>query len=88
MQTIPLSTAETIVLTYFNKGYTKELKKDLHLLPACRKLSIKNIKSKDKAELTMLLAKELLVKKIVTLKEDADFYCLSRQSVSIKKGLS
>ena len=73
--TVPL-TAETITLQYFNKGYTKELKKNAHLLPACRQLKLKNIRSKDKAELTMLLAKELLLRKHVILAEHADFYCL------------
>ena len=82
---VPLTTAETIVLAYFNKGYTKEVKKDLHLMPACREFKMKNIKSKDKSELMMLLAKELLLSKHIILKDDADFYCLHRQSVVVKK---
>lgn len=80
---MPLTTAETIILAYFNKGYTKEVKKDLHIVPMCRELKIKNIKSKDKGELMVLLATELLVKKRVTLKDDADFYCLHRESVNV-----
>ena len=42
---MPLTTAETIILVYFKKGYTKEVKKDIHLVPLCRELNIKNIKS-------------------------------------------
>ena len=78
-----LTTAETIILAFFNKGYTKEVKKDLHIAPMCRELKIKNIKSKDKGELMVLLAKELLIKKRVTLKEGADFYCLHRDSINV-----
>ena len=58
---VPLSTAETIILTYFKKGYTKEVKKDLHLLPLSREMKLKQVKAKDENELIMmLLAKELL----------------------------
>jgi hypothetical protein len=63
---MPLTTAETIILVYFKKGYTKEVKKDIHLIPLCRELNIKNIKSKDKAELMIALGRELLSKKRVT----------------------
>ena len=79
---MPLSTAETIILTYFKKGYTKEVKKDLHLLPLSRETKLKQVKAKDK-ELIVLLAKELLCRKKVTLKPEADFYCLHRDSVSL-----
>ncbi|CAB3978003.1 uncharacterized transposon-derived [Paramuricea clavata] len=82
-QKIPLTTAETIILAYFKKGYTKEVKKDLHLLPLGRDLKVKNLTSKDKTELMMVLSKELLLKKLVTLKDDADFYCLHRDSVIV-----
>ena len=85
---MPLSTAETIVLVYFKKGYTKEVKKDLHLLPACREFKMKNIKSRDKNDLIILLAKELLLNKRVILKDDADFYCLHRQNIDKRKGPS
>ena len=84
-QKIPLTTAETIILAYFKKGYTKEVKKDLHLLPLGRDLKVKNLKSKDKTELMMVLSKELLLKKRVTLKDNADFYCLHRDSVIVKE---
>ena len=80
---MPLTTAETIILVYFKKGYTKEVKKDIHLVPLCRELNIKNIKSKDKADLMTTLGKELLSKKRVTLADDADFYCLHRDSVIV-----
>ena len=80
---MPLSTAETIILTYFKKRYTKEVKKDLHLLPLSREMKLKQVKAKDKKELIMLLAKELLRRKKVTLKPEADFYCLHRDSVSL-----
>ena len=60
---VPLMTAETQILAYFNKGNTKEFKKDVHLLPACRELKLKNIRAKENADLTMLLAKELLLRK-------------------------
>lgn len=80
---MPLSTAETIILTYFKKGYTKAVKKDLHLLPLSREMKLKQVKAKDKNELMMLLAKELLCRKKVNLKPEADFYCLHHDSVSL-----
>ena len=40
---MPLSTAETIILTYFKMGYTKEDKKDVHLLPLSRKIKLKQV---------------------------------------------
>jgi len=82
--TVPLSTAETILLAFFKKGYTKEIKKEEHLNPLCRELKIRHFKAKDKSELIMILAKELLFKKRVVLKEDADFYCLHRDSISVR----
>ena len=82
--TVPLSTAETILLAFFKKRYTKEIKKEEHLNPLCREMKIKNFKAKDKAELIIILAKELLLKKRVVLKKDADFYCLHKESISIK----
>ena len=80
---MPLTTAETIILVYFKKGYTKEVKKDIHLVPLCRELNIKNIKSKYKTELMIALGKELLSKKRSTLADDADFYCLHRAIVIV-----
>ena len=80
---MPLTTAETIILAYFRKGYTKEVKKDMHLMPLCREFKLKNIKSKEKNELIMVLAKELLARKKITLAKDADFYCLHRDSVTV-----
>lgn len=47
-------------------------------------MKIKHFKAKDKAELIMILAKELIRKKRVVFKEDADFYCLHRDSVSVR----
>lgn len=81
---VPLSTAETIILVYFGKGYTKEVKKDKHLIPLCREFQLKNIKSKEKNDLIMLLAKQLLTRKKVTLEKNADFYCLHRDSVIVQ----
>ena len=49
---------------------------------------MKNIKSRDKNDLIILLAKELLLNKRVILKDDADFYCLHRQSIDVRKGPS
>ena len=81
---VPLLTAETIILVYFGKGYTKEVKKDKHLIPLCREFQLKNIKSKEKNDLIMLLAKQLLTRKKVTLEKNADFYCLHRDSVIVQ----
>ena len=81
---MPLTTAETIILAYFKKGYTKEVKKDVHLLPVCRELKIKNLKSMDKSEVMIALAKQLLISKYVTLNNDADFYCLHKNSVIVQ----
>lgn len=73
--TVTLRTAETIILT-------SEVRRHLHLLPLCREMKLKQVKSKDKNELAMILAKELLCKKKkVILKPDADFYCLHHDSV-------
>ena len=83
MEKVPLSTAETIVLKYFSKGYTKELKKDIHLLPLCKELSLRKVKGMDKNQLIMILAKELLKRKKVTLSGDADFYFLHRESIIV-----
>ena len=41
-----------------------------------------DFKGKDKSELIMNFAKELLLREHVVLKEDADFYCLQRDSIS------
>lgn len=47
-------------------------------------MKIKHFKGKDKSELIMILAKELLLKKRVVLKDDANFYCLHRDSISVQ----
>ena len=44
-ENVPLCTADTILLEYFKKGYTKEIKRDKHLLPLCRELKMKHFKS-------------------------------------------
>lgn len=80
---VPLSTAETILLVYFKKRYTKEIKRDKHRLPLCRDLKMKHFKSKDKNDLIMAVAKQLLLNETVVLKADADFYCLHRDSVTL-----
>ena len=49
---------------------------------------MKNIKSRDKNDLIILLAKELLLNKRVILKDDVDFYYLHRQSIDVRKGPS
>ena len=82
--TVPLTTAETVLLAYFKKGYTKEIKKEEHLNPLCREMKIKHFKGKDKSELIMTLAKELLLRKRVVLKDDADFYYLHKDSISVR----
>ena len=58
---MPLSTAETIILVYFGKRYTKEVKKDKHLISLCRKFQLRNIKSKEKIYLIVLLAKDSII---------------------------
>ena len=45
-------------------------------------MKMKHFKGKDKSELIMILAKELLLREHVVLKDDADFYCLQRDSIS------
>ena len=80
---VPLSTAETILLVYFKKGYTKEIKRDKHLLPLCRDLKMKHFKSKDKYNLIIAVAKQLLLNKTVVLQPDAEFYCLYRDSITL-----
>ncbi|XP_020896399.1 uncharacterized protein LOC110235292 isoform X2 [Exaiptasia diaphana] len=82
---VPLSTAETILLSYFKKAYTKEIKKDVHLVPLCHKLKIKNAKAKDKNDLIIVLAKELLTQQIVILKKDANFFFLHKDSICVTK---
>lgn len=74
---------ETILLVYFKKGYTKEIKRDKHLLPLCRELKMKHFKSKGKNDLIMAVAKQLLLNKAVVLQPDADFYCLHRASITL-----
>ena len=82
-ENVPLTTAETILLVYFKKGYTKEIKRDKHLLPLCRDLKMKHFKSKDKNDLIMAVAKQLLLNKTVVLQPNADFYCLHRDSITV-----
>lgn len=47
-------------------------------------MKVKHFKGKDKRELTMILAKELLLTEHVVLKDDADFYCLQKDSISVR----
>ena len=57
---VPLSTAETTLLAYFPKKGTLEIKREKHLLPLCHDLKLKNFKSKDKTNLIIAVAKQLL----------------------------
>ena len=47
-------------------------------------MKVKHFKGKDKSELIMILAKELLLTEHVVLKDDADCYCLQKDSISVR----